>query len=368
MNRTKFYFATVLTLASIGLVVLSAAASRVDLDKISLPDGFSIDVVTDDVPNARAMVLGAKGTLFVGSRSAGNVYAVSGIDTSEPSVRIIASDLNLPTGVAFRDGSLYVAEVERVLRYDNIEAEPDRAPVAVTVADLPSERHHGWRYIAFGPDGRLYIAIGAPCNICDRSDEGFGTIIRMNPDGSNREIFAHGIRNSVGFTWHPETKALVFTDNGRDHLGNDSPPGELNMAPVPGLHFGYPFCHGGTISDPEFGSLGTCEDALSPLAALEPHVAPLGVKFYTGTQFPKGYRGDVFIAEHGSWNRDEPIGYRITRVEVNGDRAVGYEVFADGWLQDGKAWGRPVDLLVESTGAMLVSDDKAGIIYRISAE
>lgn len=368
MNRTKFYLVVALVLSSVGLSVLGAADSGVNLGKISLPQGFSIEVVTDAVPNARAMVLGDKGTLFVGTRSAGNVYAVSDIDSAQPTVRVVASELSLPTGVAFRDGSLYVAEVARVLRYDNIETQSVAAPAAVTVAELPSERHHGWRYIAFGPDDRLYVAIGAPCNICDRSDEGFATIIRMNPDGSGREVFAEGIRNSVGFTWHPETKALVFTDNGRDHLGNDSPPGELNMAPHPGLHFGYPFCHAGTIKDPEFGAAGACEDTVGPLQALGPHVAPLGVKFYTGSQFPESYVGDVFIAEHGSWNRDEPIGYRITRVELDGERAVSYEVFADGWLEDGKAWGRPVDLLVEATGSMLVSDDKAGVIYRISAE
>lgn len=338
--------------------------ARLDLADIRLPPGFSIEVAVKDIPDARSLALGARGSLFVGTRTAGVVYAVTGWDSPEPRVTIIADGMNMPNGVAFRDGALYVAEVHRILRYDGIETRLDRPPEPVVIAEYPTDKHHGWKYIAFGPDGRLYVPIGAPCNICN--EPGYAIITRIEPDGSQREVFAQGVRNTVGFTWHPETRDLWFTDNGRDYLGNDVPPCELNHAPVAGMHFGYPYCHGGTIPDPEFGDQAGCSEFTAPARNLGPHVAPLGVKFYTGTQFPPEYRGQVFIAEHGSWNRDVPIGYRIAMVTLDGDRASSYQAFAEGWLQDdGKAWGRPVDLLEAPDGSLLVSDDAAGAIYRI---
>ncbi len=225
-------------------------------------------------------------------------------------VATVAQGLVVPNGVAFHDGSLYVAEIQRVLRYDGIEGRLDSPPKPVVVrSDLPTDRHHGWRYIAFGPDGKLYVPIGAPCNVCDQ--KGYAHITRMNADGSSREVFATGIRNTVGLTWHPVTKEMWFTDNGRDWLGEDVPPDELNRAPTAGLSFGFPFCHAGEIKDPEFGKLGECAKATPPARKLGAHVAPLGVKFYTGTQFPESYRNQVFIAEHGSWNRKERAGYRV---------------------------------------------------------
>lgn len=235
--------------------------------------------------------------------------------------------------------------------------------------DYPSDEHHGWKYIAFGPDGWLYVPVGAPCNICRSRNPIYASITRIRPDGSGREIYASGVRNTVGFTWHPETEELWFTDNGRDWLGNDRPPDELNRAPEKGLHFGYPHCHGRDVVDPELGSEGACEKTVPPVQDLGPHVAALGMEFYTGEMFPAEYRGRVFIAEHGSWNRDDPLGYRVTTVTLDGNRATSYDVFAEGWLagsDEEDAWGRPVDLEILPDGSMLVSDDKAGAIYRIT--
>ncbi|MBI3779767.1 MAG: PQQ-dependent sugar dehydrogenase, partial [candidate division NC10 bacterium] len=231
---------------------------------------------------------------------------------------------------------------------------------------FPRDRHHGWKFIRFGPDGLLYVPVGAPCNVCEGEDERYASIVRMKPDGTRFEIFARGVRNTVGFDWDPKTHELWFTDNGRDWLGDDLPPDELNYAPKRGLHFGFPYCHGNKISDPEFGKKRTCEEFIPPAIELGPHVAALGMRFYTGKMFPGEYRNQIFIAEHGSWNRSAPIGYRVTLVRLENHRPLKYEVFAEGWLQDARAWGRPVDLLVMPDGGMLVSDDEAGVIYRIS--
>jgi glucose/arabinose dehydrogenase len=351
----------------LGMLVAGAACGNdgPPVPQIDLPPGFAIELAAEGIPNARAMVLGARGTLFVSTRTEGKVYAVRGLSGGGPvTVHTIASGLNLPNGVAFREGALYVAEVSRILRYDDIEARIEDPPEPVVVRDdFPRDRHHGWKFIAFGPDDKLYVPIGAPCNICD--EDGYAVITRMNPDGSDLEVYARGVRNTVGFTWHPETGELWFTDNGRDYLGDDLPPCELNRAPGAGLHFGYPYCHGRNVSDPEFGEGRNCADYEPPVQELGPHVAPLGVKFYTGEMFPEEYRGQVFIAEHGSWNRSEKIGYRVTLVRLDGNRAVSYEPFASGWLQAGEVSGRPVDLLVMPDGSMLVSDDLGGRIYRI---
>jgi glucose/arabinose dehydrogenase len=271
----------------------------------------------------------------------------------------------MPNGIAFRDGDLYVAAVDRILRYDDIEAHLDNVPAPALVSNaLPRDSHHGWRFIAFGPDGKLYVAVGAPCNICDQP--GFAEIRRMNPDGSGMEVFVRGVRNTVGFTWRPESEVMWFTDNGRDWLGDDLPPDELNRAPRPGLHFGYPYCHGGEILDPEFGTGKRCADYVQPVQNLGPHVAALGLTFYSGSMFPPRYRGQVFIAEHGSWNRSQKIGYRVSLVTLNGDQPTSYETFAEGWLEeDGEVRGRPAYLLELPDGSLLVSDDSAGAIYRI---
>ncbi|MEO1204014.1 MAG: PQQ-dependent sugar dehydrogenase, partial [Pseudomonadota bacterium] len=265
----------------------------------------------------------------------------------------------------YHDGDLYVAEIDRVLRYADIDNRLENPPTPdVLPIDLPDKRHHGWRYIAFGPDGKLYISIGAPCNVCE--EDGFAVIERMNVDGSGREVVARGVRNSVGLAWHPDTEELWFTDNGRDMLGDDRPPCELNRVSEPGQHFGFPYCHGGDIKDPKFGAGQGCAAYAPPAQRLGPHVAPLGLRFYTGESFPERYRGQVFIAEHGSWNRSKKIGYRITTVAHDNGRGTSYSTFADGWLDGEKTLGRPVDLLVIEDGSMLVSDDLNGLVYRIS--
>ena len=344
--------------------LLATSVSLASLDDIQLPPGFHIEEYAD-VPKARSLALGERGTLFVSTRKAKEVYAV--VENEDGSTRTIEllDGMNWPNGIAFYEGDLYVAELDRVYRYRDIEDHLEDAPEPELLdIDLPSEKSHGWRYIGFGPDGKLYIAIGAPCNICD--EFGFAQIIRVNPDGSGRETYASGVRNSVGFTWHPETQEFWFTDNGRDMLGDDLPPDELNRAHRQGLHFGYPFCHGGDIPDPKYGKLRDCADFTPPVQRLGPHVASLGVKFYTGDMFPPEYRNQVFIAEHGSWNRSKKIGYRVTLVRLEGNEAVSYEPFATGWLQNEQVSGRPVDLIVKDDGSLLVSDDFAGKVYRIT--
>ena len=360
--------ALLVAIVVLGLVAAAAAADR--LDRIALPPGFTIEVFSDAVPGARSMALSPAGTLFVGTREKGVVYAIPGAvgATHAATPRRIARGLTSPNGVAVRDGALYVAEISRIIRFDDIEVRLEHPPAPVVVTDrYPTDRHHGWKFIAFGPDGWLYVPVGAPCNVCLPPGPLHETITRMKPDGSAIEVFARGVRNSVGFDWRPGSHDLWFTDNGRDWLGDDRPPDELNHAPKAGMHFGFPFCHGRALPDPEFGRDKACTDFTPPAAELGPHVAALGMRFYTGTMFPPEYRGRIFIAEHGSWNRTTPIGYRVTTARLDGDRVVGYEPFATGWLGDnGQIAGRPVDVLVMPDGALLVSDDHAGAIYRIA--
>ncbi len=341
-----------------------------NLAKLNLPENFQISVFAQ-VKNARSMSLSENGTLFVGNREEDKVYAVR--DTDNDGVAdekyIIAEGLNMPNGVAFKDGDLYVAEVSRIIKFVDIENNLDNPPAYEVVYDqFPTDRSHGWKYIAFGPDDKLYVPVGAPCNICDPEKDIYASITRMNADGSDLEIYAEGIRNTVGFTWHPSTGNLYFTDNGRDMLGDNIPPCELNVVTEKGQHFGYPFCHGGTIADPEFGKVGNCADTKKPYRNLGPHVAPLGIKFYTSDAFPEKYKNQIFIAEHGSWNRSEKIGYRIQMVSNTIEGEPSYETFIDGWLnhEEQEAWGRPVDLILDKNGDMLISDDYAGLIYRVS--
>jgi glucose/arabinose dehydrogenase len=356
--------------ASLALGCGSAAAEEAAprLADVRLPPGFTIELFADRVPGARSLALGPPGVVFVGTRREGDVYALVDRDGDHraEAVHRLASGLNMPNGVAFRDGALYVAEVSRILRFDGIAERLQDPPAPVVVYDrLPSDRGHGWKYLRFGPDGWLWFGIGAPCNVCDQGDP-YASLARLSADGERFEIYARGIRNTVGFDWQPGTDVLWFTDNGRDRLGDDVPPDELDRAPRGGLHFGYPYCHGGGIADPDFGKGKDCGQYVAPAAELGPHVAALGMRFYRGEQFPPEYRGALFIAEHGSWNRSTPIGYRVMVVDVEGDRATGYRPFAEGWLRGGEAWGRPVDLLELPDGSLLLSDDAAGVVYRIS--
>ena len=338
------------------------------LDKLTLPQGFHIALYSDQVPQARELALGAKGTVFVGSMDAGKVYALTDADHDgrAEKVRVIASGLQLPVGVAFHHGDLYVSAVSRILVLRDIENHLDQPPKPEVVYDrFPTETHHGWKFIAFGPDGKLYVPIGAPCNLCDK-DKAYAKLTRMNADGSGLEDVAYGIRNTVGFDWRPASGKLFFTDNGRDELGDDVPSDELNRIDRSGEHFGFPYCHQGDIADPEFGAGHPCRNYAPPLLKLGAHVASLGLRFYTGKQFPSRYQGALFIAEHGSWNRTKKSGYRVMSVRLAGDKVAAYEPFITGFEQNEQAWGRPVDVQPLPDGSLLVSDDLAGAVYRIT--
>jgi glucose/arabinose dehydrogenase len=327
-----------------------------------------IEVYAEGITNARAMCWGDRGTLFVGSRSEGVVHALRDKDGDGRAEEhhLVAKDLNMPVGVAFRNGDLYISAVNRIVKLVGIEDHLTDPPAPVTVTEqYPSETHHGWKFIAFGPDGKLYVPVGAPCNNCLSKDSIYASITRINPDGTGREVIAHGVRNTVGFDWHPGTGELWFTDNGRDWLGDDSPDCELDRLAATSSHFGYPFCHAGTVSDPEFGAQRSCAEFVPPAALLGAHTAPLGMRFYTGQQFPDKYRNAIFIAQHGSWNRSTPVGYQLMVAFPNPDGTATTEVFATGWLNGNKAWGRPVDVLAAPDGSLLVSDDAADMIYRI---
>ena len=363
----KTHFIIVLTL----ILFVSCNNETATQSSIKLPAGFRIEVYASNIPNARSMVLSESGILFVGTRNAGNIYALvdNDKDFKVDEVITIASGLDMPNGVDLKGGDLYVAEVSRIIKFENIESTFRNNPTySVVRDDFPTDRSHGWKFIKFGPDGKLYVPVGAPCNIClkENEDERFASITRMNADGSEFEVFAKGIRNTVGFDWHPNTNELWFTDNGRDMLGDNIPPDELNCAPMKGLHFGYPFLHGKNILDPEFGSQADTSLYTKPVQELGSHVAALGMEFYTGKMFPSEYQNQIFIAEHGSWNRSQKIGYRISLVRLNGNNSVSYEPFADGWLNGDTVSGRPVDIELMPDGSMLVSDDYADVIYRIT--
>ena len=349
---------------------LAVDEAKYPLDRLKMPDGFQISIFAE-VPNARSLALGSKGTVFVGNRGEDKVYALEdrNRDGRADARHVIARGLNMPCGVAFYKGDLYVAEVSRLLRFDDIEAHLSDPPKAVVVYDdYPTETHHGWKFIGFGPDGKLYVPVGAPCNICLSQKEIYASITRMNPDGTDREIVAHGVRNTVGFDWNPLTKELWFTDNGRDMMGDDVPPCEINRVSRAGQHFGYPFCHGGDIPDPKFGDQRDCSEFVAPAQNLVAHVAPLGIRFYTGDMFPSEYRNQAFFAEHGSWNRSKKSGYKVAMLRIeNGREVTAYETFIEGWLNHDtqEQWGRPVDVLNMPDGAMLISDDYAGLVYRL---
>lgn len=351
------------------LAAVAPSSAAPPIDRIKLPPGFSVSVFAESVANARSLALGARGTVFVGTRTEGEVHALVDENRDGKADRryVIARGLDSPNGVAFRDGALYVAEISRILRFENIESRLADPPKPAIVSDkFPRDRHHGWKFISFGPDGKLYVPVGAPCNICEPDPDRYATIMRLNADGTGLEVFARGIRNSVGFDWHPETKELWFNDHGRDMMGDDMPADELNHAPKSGMHFGYPYCHQGDTPDPEYGSKRACREFTPPALKLGGHVAPDGLRFYQGKMFPAEYRNRLFIAQHGSWNRSRKSGYRVISVSLKDNRPDRMDVFADGWKQGEENWGRPVDLLELPDGSLLVSDDYANAIYRIT--
>ncbi|HEX7952184.1 MAG TPA: PQQ-dependent sugar dehydrogenase [Burkholderiales bacterium] len=354
------------------LVVLlwsAVAAAAPPIERIKLPPGFRIEVYADHVEDARSLALGDNGTVFVGTRSDAVYALVDANRSGKARVLTIARGLNAPNGVAFRDGALYVAEINRILRFDDIETNLNTPPRPAIVFDkLPRDGHHGWKFIAFGPDGWLYVPVGAPCNVCVADPDVYAALHRMRPDGSQYQVFARGIRNTVGFDWDPKTGQLWFNDHGRDMMGDDLPSCELNHAPRPGMHFGFPYCHQGDTPDPEYGLRRKCSEFTPPALKQGGHVAPDGLRFYTGKMFPDEYRNRIFIAQHGSWNRSRKSGYRVMMVTLGEDRNMveKYEEFASGWMENERAWGRPVDLLVMPDGALLVSDDAANAVYRIT--
>ena len=357
-------------LLSVGLAGLTGFASAATpLQSLKVPPGFHVSIFSDQVPNAREMALGTRDTVFVGSMREGKVYALAGMgkDGRAQHVYVIAKDLEMPVGVAFHDGALYVSAVSRILKYPDIEAHLADPPKPVVVTDkLPTKTHHGWKFIAFGPDGKLYVPIGAPCNICNPGPE-FAKIIRMNADGSDWQTVATGIRNSVGFDWQPGTHTFWFTNNGRDLLGDDVPDDTLNRVDKPGENFGFPYCHAGNVVDPEFGKGHSCSEFAQPALRLGAHRASLGMRFYVGRMFPAAYHDAIFIAEHGSWNRSSKAGYRVVVVHVGRDgKATRSQPFLTGFLDGQKTLGRPVDVQPMRDGSLLVSDDDNGVIYRVT--
>jgi glucose/arabinose dehydrogenase len=343
------------------------------LDSLRMPEGFHMEVY-GRVDNARSMAMSPDGTLFIGNKANGAVYALQdrNKDLKADTLYTIAKDLNMPNGIAFKDGALYVAEINRLWRYDAIEDHLDDPKATLIYDDFPEDSHHGWKYIGFGPDGKLYVPVGAPCNVCETKDDTYyASIVSMDANGTHRQVVAKGVRNTVGLTWHPVTGELWFTDNGRDLLGDDLPPCELNRLSAVGQHFGFPYCHAGELLDPEFGKDKSCENYTSPALKLGPHVAPLGLKFYTGNMFPPAYKNKIIIPEHGSWNRSKNAGHtghKLSLVTEENGVGIHYETFVDGFLNKSTntAWGRPVDVLVLEDGSILISDDKSGTIYRMS--
>ena len=366
MKRTGKFFTgfALFLLAACG----NAASTEENLARIKLPPGFAISIYAEGLAGPRQLALGDQGTVFAGSNKAGTVYAVVDGDSNylADGTYVVASGLQLSAGVEFRFGSLYVGALDQILRYDDIESSLDQPPPPeVITSTLPDRTHHGKRYLRFGPDDFLYFGVGAPCNVC--LEPGFGQIRRMYADGSGEEVFVSGVRNSVGIVFNPADGSMWFTDNGRDMLGDDIPSDELNHVTQAGQDFGFPYCHQGDLLDPQFGEGKSCADYTPPAVMMGPHVAALGLAFNNGDMFPAEYRGALFIARHGSWNRSEKIGYDLAVVRFDAEgQPLEAEVFASGWLQGQSAWGRPADVMQLPDGSLLVSDDAADVIYRIS--
>ena len=346
---------------------LAGPASALPLEQLKLPSGYRIEVAAE-VPNARQMALSPSGALYVGTRRDGRVFALQDRDGDQryETRHTLLAHRRLPNGVVWSDGDLYIAELTRLIRLPDIDTRLQQPPEPEVLLDrLPDITHHGWKYLKQGPDGAFYFTLGAPCNVCLESDPRFASIMRYQPGADSARPWVRGVRNSVGFAFHPRDGSLWFTDNGRDHLGDNQPPDELNRAPRGGLHFGFPFIHGRNVPDPRFGDGADALNSVPPVAELGAHVAALGITFYTARQFPDTPDTTLFMAQHGSWNRSSKVGYRVMRVDTAGTGVAGIKPFITGWLQGEQAWGRPVDVLVKPNGDLLISDDRADVIYRV---
>jgi len=344
-------------------------AAEIPIGKLKLPKGFAVEIWATGMPGGRAMARGDSGKIYMGTRGLGRVYEVTD-EGGRRTSRVVVDKLTQPAGVAMHGGSLYVFAIDKVLRFDGIEKNPDVQPVDLTDRfNLPPQQHHNWKYIAFGPDGKLYVPFGAPCNICEPPPE-YAQIRRYNADGSGMEVIARGVRNTQGFTWHPKTKELWFTDHGRDWMGDKGPEDELNRITKTGLNFGYPYCHAKGVLDADFKKANACKGVTLPVTTMGPHAAAMGVIFYTGSMFPKEYRNTMFIARKGSWNRTVKFGFDVANVRPSKDGGkASVKPFMTGFLEDPKTakfWGRPAYLLQMPDGSMLVSDEQLGAIYRVS--
>jgi glucose/arabinose dehydrogenase len=343
---------------------------EIPINNFNLPPGFAVEVWATGIPGGRAMALGDKGKIYVGTRIIGRVYEITDNGDTRTS-RVVVDKLTQPAGVAFAKGSLYVFAIDKVLRYDGIESNPNVQPVDLTAKfNLPPLQHHNWKYVRFGPDGKLYVPFGAPCNICEPTAE-YAQLRRYNPDGSGMEVIARGIRNTQGFDWNPKTGELWFTDHGRDWMGDNGPQDELNRISKPGLFFGYPYCHAEGVPDQDIKKANPCDGVTKPVALMGPHAAVMGVQFYTGKMFPAEYRDTLFVVRKGSWNRTKPFGFDVVNIRASADgKNAKITPFMTGFL-DAKSGGynfsgRPAYLLQMPDGALLVSDEQLGAIYRVS--
>jgi len=357
------------TLAPLAGKMTVTPASDIPINKLKIPPGFKIEVWATGMPGARAMALGDNGKVYIGTRAIGRVYEVTD-NGKERTSRVVVDKLVQPAGVAFNNGSLYVMAIDKVLRFDGIDKNASVTPVDLTaIFNLPPEQHHNWKYIAFGPDGKLYVPFGAPCNICEPPTAEYAQIRRYNPDGSGMEVLATGVRNTVGFDWHPTTKQLWFTNHGRDWMGDNTPNDTLNLISKTGLNFGFPYCHQGNLPDNVITKANACQGVEQPIALMGPHVATMGIKFYTGNMFPPEYKNAALIARKGSWNSNQKVGFDVVMVKAGTDgKNPKITPFITGFMNpaDQSFWGRPAYLMQMTDGSMLVSDEQLGAIYRVT--
>jgi glucose/arabinose dehydrogenase len=354
-------------LAPVPALPIATAADKLPTAKLKLPNGFNIEVFAAGLTNARSLRVDDKGNVFVTTRVLDRVYAITD-KSGKKEVRTLATGLNSPNGIALHNGTLYIAEINKISKIENVADRLDNPPKPTVIYnDLPSDAPHGWKFLTVGPDNKLYFNVGAPCNICMPSDR-HAQIRRINLDGSGMEVVARGIRQIVGMDWHPTLKQLYFTENQRDWLSEDQPNDKLNRLANPGKdNFGFPYCAGGDIPDPQFGWGHSCDEFTKPIAQLGPHTAPLGMRFYTGKMFPAQYKNAIFIARHGSWNKSKKIGGDVVVAKLNPDGTVrSLEPFITGFIVDNNYIGRPVDMEWLKDGSMLLSDDYNGAVYRIT--